>query len=362
MRFIGRDIALAVAIFSVTLMAGFGPLPAQAQTPEWFTCPERSEFKLLRDVKVDALNARVHQPSAGAATSADLAAHARLSAMSYDMYDAYSAGKDPLDGLPSTLKPIALIYGDPGRTERLRRRKTRDTRTFYGVVADDPSLNRRVVIIRGTLQPNEWLRNVQARLRPFLRSRLRRAFPFGARRLFSRVRVHNGFMKIYESLEVTRVSDGARILFSEGLEDFVVGRDVTFIGHSLGAALATLAGVDAALMSPTDGKRLRIVTLASPRVGNDGFARLAETVGRIDRVCNLVDVVTAVPPSTRLTPYVHVGKAFRISSFDWPELENNTPRAGEQVTCWHSIHAYGFMLDPAKSTNGLDHGCRQSVD
>jgi len=156
-------------------------------------------------------------------------------------------------------------------------------------------------------------------------------------------------MKIYESFEMTRVSDGARIPFSEGLEEYIIGHDATFIGHSLGAALATLAGVDAALMSPENSKRLRIVTLASPRVGNKGFARLAKSVGRIDRVCNLVDLVTAVPPSTRLTPYVHVGDVFRVSSFDWPELENNHPKAGEQITCWHSIFAYAYMTDPNKS-------------
>ena len=354
MRFILPRVALAAAVVLYGLTAGLAPAPARAETPEWFTCPDSSEFKLRRDAEADALNAREHQPSAGAATSADLAAHARLSAMSYDMYDAYIAGRDPLDGLAADLKPIALIYGDPGRQERIRRRKARDTTTFYGVVADDPNLNRRVVIIRGTLQPNEWIRNIQARLQPFLRSRIRGAFPNGERQpIRSRARVHNGFMKIYSSFEMTRVSDGARIPFSEGLEDFVVGRDVTFIGHSLGAALATLAGVDAALLSPSDGDGIRIVTLASPRVGNEGFARLAETVGRIDRVCNLVDVVTAVPPSTRLTPYVHVGDVFRVSSFDWPELENNNPEAGEQVVCWHSIFAYTYMTDPEKSTEGL---------
>lgn len=353
-------VTLAASV-AVTLMTGLWPSPARAETPEWFTCPDSSQFKLRRDAKADALNAREHQPSAGAVTSADLAAHARLSAMSYDMYDAYKAGRDPLDGLAAKLKPIALIYGDPGRPERIWRRKARDTTTFYGVVADDPETGRRVVIVRGTLQPNEWIRNVQARLRPFLRSRFRRPFPGGVRqRLRSRAQVHNGFMKIYESFEMTRVADGARIPFSKGLEDLVVGRDVTFIGHSLGAALATLAGVDAALMSPPDGDRIRIVTLASPRVGNEGFARLAQTVGRIDRVCNLVDLVTAVPPSTRLTPYVHVGDVFRVSSFDWPELENWHPKAGEQVTCWHSIFAYTYMTDPDKSAEGLADGCLAS--
>lgn len=358
MRRLVRAVALAAAIVTSCLFSGLAPPPAEAQTHEWFTCPDSSAFEPRRDAEADALNAREHQPSAGAVTSADLATHARLSAMSYDMYNAYTAGSDPLSMLAPHLKPIALIYGDPGRNERLDRRTVRDTRTFYGVIADDPSTMRRLVILRGTLQPNEWIRNLQARLRPFVRSHLRRPSAGSVRQqVHSGARVHNGFMQIHTSLEMTRVADGARIPLLQGLQDVVAGRDVTFIGHSLGGALATLAGVDAALLSPTDANRIRIATFASPRVGNEGFARLAEKVGRIDRVCNLVDLVPAVPPSTRLTPYVHVGNVFRLSSFDWPQLENWHSKAGEQVTCWHHIHVYAFMLDPDKSAEGLADDC-----
>lgn len=355
MPFVSR--AAAIALFG--LITGLAPFPVLAETPEWFTCPDSSEFKLRRDAEADALNARKHEPSAGAVTSADLAVHARLSAMSYDMYAAYSDGRNPLDGLAAHLKPIALIYGDPGRQGRLKRRKARDTKTFYGVVADDTFLNRRVVILRGTLQPNEWIRNLQARLQPFPASQTRRSFAGALRkRIESGAQVHNGFMKIYSSLEMTRVADGARVPFSQGLEELVVGRDVTLIGHSLGGALATLAGVDAVIISPADGPRFRLVTFGAPRVGNAGFTRLAEAVGHIDRVCNLVDLVPAVPPSTRPTPYVHVGKVFRVSSFDWPALENWHSKAGDQITCWHSIFAYAFMTDPLKSTAKSSEGLR----
>lgn len=350
------------AALAMTVGIGFGctallPSHARAETPEWFTCPDSSAFEPRRDAEADALNAREHQPSAGAETSVDLAAHARLAAMSYAMYETYVAGGDPLDALEPGLRPIALIYGDPGRQPRLARRKVRNTRTFYGVVADDPETRQRLIVLRGTLEPDEWVRNLQARLEPFLHSQLRRPFPGGLReRTRSRARVHNGFMKIFSSLELARAADDARVPFSNGVADLVSGREVTLIGHSLGGALATLAGVDAALSSPPDAKRMRVVTFASPRVGNSEFARLAQSVGRIDRVCNVVDLVPTVPPSTRLAPYVHVGNVFRISSFDWPELENYHKKAGEQVTCWHSIFAYAFMTDPARPTEGLD-GC-----
>ena len=346
--------AILSAVVFTSLAASLLHSPAHAETPSWFTCPDSSEFRWRQAHEPGALDARAHEPSAGAVTSADLAAHARLSVMSYAMYDAFVAGLDPLDELAANLRPIALIYGDPGFDQRHNRQRARDTRTFYGVVADDPSTNRRLIVLRGTLQPNEWLRNLQARLRPFLRSQFRRRFPSGARRFRNRARVHNGFLQIFSSLETTRIADGARQPLADTLEELVAGREVTFVGHSLGGALATLAGVDAARLSRADAQDMRVVTFASPRVGNKGFAALAQAVGRIDRVCNVVDLVPAVPPSTRLAPYVHVGKVFRISSFDWPELENWHKRPGKQVTCWHSISAYAFMTDPAKTTKTLE--------
>jgi len=348
-----QSIIVVRAMITICSLALGCASTVRAETPEWFTCPDSSAFDPRSDRVLGARNPRLQRPSAQAQTSADIEGHARLSAMSYAMYDAVVAGADPVSRLASTLRPVALVYGDPGPDERFRRPNavTRDTRTFYGVVADEAATGRRLVILRGTVQPNEWLRNVQARLLPFVRSRIQRSFPTGAR-------VHNGFLKIYSSLELESLADGARRPFADALPDLIGGRTVTFVGHSLGGALATLAGVDAAGRLPSQAERLRIITFASPRVGDPGFAKLAKAVGRIDRVCNLVDLVPAVPPSTRLAPYVHVGQVYRVSSFDWPHLENELSKAGEQVTCWHSIAAYAYMTAPNKTTEGLD-GCRR---
>lgn len=116
MRRTPRVAAFAAAVVSAGLIAGpiaaLAPSQARAETPGWFTCSDSSAFQLRRDAEADALNAREHQPSAGTVTSADLAAHARWSAMSYAMYEAYADGGDPLDALDRDLRPIALIYGE----------------------------------------------------------------------------------------------------------------------------------------------------------------------------------------------------------------------------------------------------------
>jgi hypothetical protein len=318
-------------------------LPAGASPQVFLNCPDTSlqDLRGLMDRATKGLGKIA--PSAGAATSADLASHARLAALAYTMQEAFEKGENPEQSAPPGLSIKALIFGDPHYgTPRLRVR-LRDTRTLYGFVADGPAPGQRVIVFRGTLQPMEWFRNVQARLLPYSADML----PYGAS-----ARVHNGFLRIFSSLRL--VIAGEETPFQAALPGLVAGHSVTFVGHSLGGALATLAGVDAARMSPGDAPGLRVVTFASPRVGDPGFAALANAlVGRIDRVCNIVDPVTALPPTTPFTPYTHVGTVFRLSSFDWPELNNAHDRAGQQIDCWHSIAAYAFMTDPAKAAASL---------
>lgn len=67
-------------------------------------------------------------------------------------------------------------------------------------------------------------------------------------------------------------------------------------GHSLGAAMATLA---ASVFKPST-----LVTIGSPRVGDEGFAQCFTGVD-IVRVVNCCDLVTHLPPETPW--YTHVG-------------------------------------------------------
>ncbi|MFM9915156.1 MAG: lipase family protein [Rhizobacter sp.] len=73
-------------------------------------------------------------------------------------------------------------------------------------------------------------------------------------------------------------------------------REFVMCGHSLGAALATLA---ATLWRPS-----ALVTLGSPRVGNAVFAESLEHVS-IVRLVDCCDAVTRLPPESRW--YTHVG-------------------------------------------------------
>lgn len=327
----------AAALIACAMCFQF-PHALASPPPDWLNCPDVVEID-VRTAKDRGVNSvRQIAPKAGGGVSADLSGFTHYSMLSYEMYDAFDLGEDPSLLMPASLEPIALLYADPGRdTERRRDRDLRDTETFYGFVADEKATGRRLIVVRGTLQPNEWLRNLQARQSPY---------PAGEPRWRAVAKVHSGFLKIHDSLEIA--TDRGRSPLAEALPALVQGQETVIVGHSLGGALATLIGVDAARLAPSEAARLRVVTFGSPRVGDEGFGAMAQAVGRIDRICNQPDPVTAVPPSVLLADYAHVGQVFRVSSFDWPELGQDFDR-GRQVLCWHSIYTYRYMTDPEKT-------------
>lgn len=101
-------------------------------------------------------------------------------------------------------------------------------------------------------------------------------------------RVHQGFARAFDSV---------RPVIDRWLRDHP-GPAPIFTGHSLGAALATLA---ASHWAPA-----RYITFGSPRVGNEAFADgLADADGT--RYVNCCDIVTCVPPDGPW--YRHVGPA-----------------------------------------------------
>jgi hypothetical protein len=108
-------------------------------------------------------------------------------------------------------------------------------------------------------------------------------------------RVHRGFLAALD--EVWTEVD-------ERLEEIAAGGlPIWYTGHSLGAALATLA---AARRKPD-----ALYTFGSPRVGDDGFGRLLDTIPT-QRVVNCSDMATTVPG--RFLGYRHVGDQVFMTS------------------------------------------------
>lgn len=101
-------------------------------------------------------------------------------------------------------------------------------------------------------------------------------------------RVHAGFADAF---------DLVRAEFLAATED---GRTLLLTGHSLGAALATLA----ATLRPG-----RLYTFGSPRVGDSAFVQLPGPAAGV-RYVDCCDVVTRVPPEMGI--YTHAGRLLFI--------------------------------------------------
>ncbi|VVB03386.1 unnamed protein product [Arabis nemorensis] len=230
-------------------------------------------------------------------------------------------------------------------------------------------LGRRDVVIsfRGTATCLEWLENLRATLTHL---------PDGPTGPSNSVpMVESGFLSLYtsgaHSLRDMVREEISRLLQSYGDEPL----SLTITGHSLGAAIATLAAYDI----KTTFKRAPMVTVISfggPRVGNRSFRRLLEKQGtKVLRIVNSDDVITKVPgvvleqednvkmtasimPSwiqrrVEETPwaYAEVGKELRLSSRDSPYVNSiNVATCHELKTYLHLVNGFVSSTCPFRET------------
>jgi hypothetical protein len=105
----------------------------------------------------------------------------------------------------------------------------------------------------------------------------------------TKTRVHSGFLNAWTSVR------------SEVLAALAGKKRATFTGHSLGGALATLAGLDAQCTIP--GIQVRVVTFGSPQVGDELF--VDEFNARVAQSARVVTSLDPVPRSLS-SQFAHV--------------------------------------------------------
>ncbi|XAR54191.1 Phospholipase A(1) [Bertholletia excelsa] len=217
-----------------------------------------------------------------------------------------------------------------------------------------------VVALRGTATCLEWLENLRATLTRIPKS------GEDSEQDGSGPMVESGFLSLYTSgsdnnpsLQDLIIEEIKRILQSYGDEPL----SFTFTGHSLGAALATLAAYDV----KTTFNRAPLVTVVSfggPRVGDRSFRRRLERQGtKVLRIVNSDDLITKVPgfviddarvPAASLRAwirrrvedaqwaYADVGRELRLSSRDSPYLSGSG--AVNVATC-HDLKTYLHLVN-----------------
>ena len=122
----------------------------------------------------------------------------------------------------------------------------------------------------------------------------------------SRIRVHRGFIKAYQSVRTSML-----LYFGNKYSDNLKIK-IVCCGHSLGGAIATLCAVDLQYWWG-DLFDISCVTLGSPRVGNWFFAKsYNKRVPNTTRVVYGHDIVPKLPPFWLF--YKHVGKRIHQGS------------------------------------------------
>jgi hypothetical protein len=239
--------------------------------------------------------------------------------------------------------------------------------TFYGLIAQsaaDP--NNFVLAIRGTVNAEEWWDDLTS-------LHLAHWAGFGL--------VGYGFDRIYRTLRVVDATQPtvSAAAMAESIEpagtfaqqvaattrrhapaaaaspqmaeaEVQPSKRIDVVGHSLGAALATLYVAENANMGanlPGTQGAIRtplLYTFASPRVGDATFASSFDALGVTSwRVFNELDLVPFLPPS--IFGFVHVDTGQRI---------NPGGLVRPTLACEHSLATYLHMLDPKLP---LDPGC-----
>lgn len=110
--------------------------------------------------------------------------------------------------------------------------------------------------------------------------------------------VHQGFNKAYKTIgAIMRMElySYVKTLLQSGVSTELIS--ITFCGHSLGGALATLMGVDSVDMLGELGiSRVNVYTFGAPRVGDQDFANWANSkIPHIFRICGTADPIPRVP-------------------------------------------------------------------
>lgn len=222
------------------------------------------------------------------------------------------AGSETID---ETLKEIELTVND--RVRHILERKYRIS-VFSGVALASEKQN--VFVFRGTQTQSEWLKNLNATQVPYVA-------PDGE----TYGEVHQGF---YEMLEALRPA----------IAEVVTQIDPTLpcyvTGHSLGAAIATLAAMEIAYLVPEIRENIRLYTYASPRVGSLVYAKLhSAMIPNAYRIVNLGDTVPLVPPVSLGDAYTHVGEKWSFLFQSGDTLLN------------HVVDTYRAALDQSIESN-----------
>ena len=131
-----------------------------------------------------------------------------------------------------------------------------------------------IVVFRGTKRNRNWLRNLRVATTPYQINNVS-------------CKVHAGFLRAFEEI------------WADIHRHLPAYKQLICTGHSLGGAIASIAGIE---MNAN-----LVCTFGSPRIGNHQFCTAYPVAHQ--RYCTVDDVITHLPISRGPSQYQHIGPA-----------------------------------------------------
>jgi len=206
-----------------------------------------------------------------------------------------------------------------------------DLRAFVGYA---PVLGAKVVAFRGTDSHSwyNWAENMRT-----WRVDLQLPYPGAEGSL-----VHSGFFYSYNlSTLQPNISEAGR-----ALEAQYPGDPWYIIGHSMGAAMATVCALDLRFMLDPQPD-VRVYTFGSPRLGNDIFATFYKTaIQESYRFTHNRDIVPSVP--LEIMGFHHIAREVWVLTFAaGPMVIGMCNDEGEDPACHNSVCYFGLCTSIA---------------
>lgn len=167
----------------------------------------------------------------------------------------------------------------------------------FGVIATTD--NTIWISFRGSFSYTDWKQDLEYKQEPLC---LNSDFQF-AQPTCPYGKIHSGFANVYMTFRKELLESLA--LINPGTKNIIIS------GHSLGAAVATLVGVDLAQFGYTN---IAVYNFASPYVGDESFKELVDDTLKLPvyRIVNTCDIVPVLPLSVspnfldNSKPYIYV--------------------------------------------------------
>lgn len=195
---------------------------------------------------------------------------------------------------------------------------------LFGVLWWDSVKKVAYIIFRGTYNITEWIEdfNYNQESLPKIPTKNNQVlFDLGpvVQKMTNKPMIHDGFLEIYTKFQQDLLAQ-LKILSPN---------QIIISGHSMGAAIATICGID--IIQISDYPNPIVYNFASPRIGNFEFSEFVKTLNlKVYRIVNTLDVIPQLPPpicpnfNNPKQPYYfdHCGEA-KYFTGNWKSIVNN---------------------------------------